>query len=107
MTYKVEYTCKCANSPMVDFNTVAFSRVTNASGPLPQATTRRTPTCSLSSATGSNQAKGKIKPTLTEKSFGGWMRNQVATYLGQDAGCTLLQMFKFEKVNAYDRNYED
>lgn len=50
--------------------------------------------------------KARFKPTLTEKSFGGWMRNQVATYLGQDAGCTLLQMFKFEKVNAYDRNYE-
>ena len=51
--------------------------------------------------------KARFKPALTEKSFGGWMRNQVATYLGQDAGCTLLQMFKFEKVNAYDRNYED
>ena len=39
---------------------MAFTGVTNAHGPSPQPTACRSPTCSLTTSTGSNQAQGKI-----------------------------------------------
>ena len=40
-----------------------FTEVTNAHGPSPYLTVCRSPTCSLTTATGSNQAIARFKPT--------------------------------------------
>ena len=47
---------------------MALTGVTNAHGPLPQPTACRSPSCSLTTATGNNQAKERFKPTSPEKS---------------------------------------
>ena len=39
---------------------MAFTRITNAHGPSPQPTACRSPLCSLTTATGSNQAQSKV-----------------------------------------------
>ena len=61
---------------------MAFTVVANAHGPSPQPTAFRSPTCSLMTATGSNQAQPKVfKPTLPQKSGvdGGAIRCQKRT----------------------------
>ena len=45
---------------------MAFTGVTNAHGPSPQPTACRSPTCSLMTATGSNQALGKVETYLAK-----------------------------------------
>ena len=61
----------------------AFTGVTNAHGPSPQPTAFRSPSSSLTTARGSNQAKAKFKPTPPEKSGVDGGANQLSTYLGQ------------------------
>ena len=62
---------------------MAFTGVTNAHGPSPQPTACRSPSCCLTTATGSNQAKAMFKPTLPKKSWVDGGANQLPTNLGQ------------------------
>ena len=62
---------------------MAFTKVTNAHGPSPQPTVCRSPSCSLTTATGSSRLKARFKPTSPEKSGVDGGANQVPTYLGQ------------------------
>ena len=61
---------------------MVFTGVINAHGPSPQPTTYRSPSCSLTTATGSNQAQAGFKPTSPKKPGVDGEANQVPTLLG-------------------------
>ena len=67
---------------------MGFTGVTNAHGPSSRPKACRSPTCSLMTTTGSNQAQGKVWTYFTWEVWVGWGpcgggSNQVPTYLGQ------------------------
>ena len=61
---------------------MAFTGVTNAHGPSPQPTACRSPSCSLTAATGSNQAQSKVLTYLAQEVWGGWgeMKSTLSFY---------------------------
>ena len=60
---------------------MAFPGISNAHGPSPQPTAYRSPTCSRSTATRSNQTLAKVSAYFEWEVLGGWGSNQVPTFL--------------------------